>query len=109
MRIPATDCDSRPNLATRTKAQVNGANAHFALRKLPVISLLHPLAGDNVRSTTRYITILGAVLAALAVACAEPTAPRSNALCSGGGTQGWDHCGSDSTSQPVTIVKVALP
>ncbi len=61
------------------------------------------------RSTTRYITILGAVLAALAVACAEPTAPRSNALCSGGGTQGWDRCGSDSTSQSAAIVKVARP
>lgn len=69
---------------------------------------IEPLCGDHVRSTTRYIAVLGAVLAALAVACAEPTAPHSNSLCSGGGSQGWDHCGTDSTTS-ATTTKVALP
>lgn len=45
------------------------------------------------RSATRYLAILGAIGAALAIGCAESTAPRPSSDCSGGGTQGWEHCG----------------
>ena len=49
------------------------------------------------RQIVRQILLVAALGAALA-ACAEPTAPRTSSLCSGGGTQTWDKCAtSDST------------
>jgi hypothetical protein len=50
-----------------------------------------------VRTATRCLAIVGALVAALAIACADPTSPKPSSLCSGGGTQGWDRCGGDST------------
>jgi hypothetical protein len=89
------------------KSAGNWRKSAFRPGRFPCNLPAQPLAGDHVRSTTRYIAVVGAVLAALAIACAEPTAPRSNALCSGGGTQGWDRCGTDSTAQSAAVIKVA--
>lgn len=47
---------------------------------------------------TRYAAVLAALIAALAVACAEPTAPRQDSPCSGGGTETWDICGTTTTT-----------
>ncbi len=44
------------------------------------------------RLNTRYLAVLGALVAAMAIACADPTSPKPSSDCSGGGTQGWDHC-----------------
>lgn len=49
------------------------------------------------RTTTRCLAVVGALVAAFAIACADPTSPKTSSLCSGGGTQGWDLCGGDST------------
>lgn len=51
---------------------------------------------------TRYVAVLATLIAALAVACAEPTAPRQDTPCiSGGGTGTWDRC----PTTPATITR----
>jgi len=56
------------------------------------------------QKTTRYLALVGVLVAAFAIACADPTSPKTSSICSGGGTQGWDYCGGDSTA-----VKTQLP
>lgn len=52
--------------------------------------------------THRYIVVLGTALAALAIGCADSTAPRQD-VCSGGGTQGWDRtCDPGTTAATAT-------
>lgn len=53
---------------------------------------------------TRYVAVLATLLAALAVACAEPSAPRQDAPCSGGGTGTWDRC--DTTATTATTMRL---
>lgn len=48
----------------------------------------------TVSRTSKYLAFLGAAAATLAIGCAEPTAPNHAGMCSGGGTQGWDICGT---------------
>lgn len=52
--------------------------------------------------TTRYVAVLATLLAALAVGCAETTAPSHDSPCSGGGTETWDICGSTNPPPPST-------
>jgi hypothetical protein len=49
------------------------------------------------QSKHRYVVVLATALAALAVGCADSTAPRQD-VCSGGGTQGWDLTCSTATT-----------
>jgi hypothetical protein len=54
------------------------------------------------QGTHRYVVILATALAALAVGCADSTAPRQD-VCSGGGTQGWDRtCDPGTTAATAT-------
>lgn len=57
------------------------------------------------RTTTGYLATLGALIAALAIACADPTSPKPSSDCSGGGTQGWDRC-SGATTIDTTFIKL---
>lgn len=59
------------------------------------------------RRTTKYLTIIGAVAAVLAIGCAEPTAPHSDDPCSGGGSQGWDICGTSTMTKADTATTTA--
>jgi hypothetical protein len=67
-----------------------------------------------VRDTTKYLAILGAGIAILAVGCSEPTSPRpmpaSDAVvCSGGGTANWDLCVAPAPSATDTLKSPLLP
>ena len=58
------------------------------------------------QSTSRYVAVIATALAVLAIGCAEPTSPRQNSLCSGGGTETWDL--SCSSTAPVIRVDTAV-
>lgn len=81
-----------------TKSHLFGANGHFMRPAARVTSSLNLFRRTHVQRNTRYVAVLATLLAALAVACAEPSAPRQDAPCSGGGTGTWDRCDTTGTT-----------
>jgi hypothetical protein len=62
-----------------------------------------------VHSTSRYVAVLAAALAALAIGCAEPTSPHQGTACSGGGTGTWDiTCSTTTATKPATSTDTAI-